>query len=362
MMSILGTGVVFARGRGPAALEKSLREGWAPPAWEEIAMLPDRRIPLYLVPPDALGDRALPSQMRRADRFCRMAVATAQEAAGDRLAVVSDRSRIGIVLATAWGPHVTTFRFLDDILDYGDAGGSPTTFSHSVHNAVASYIAAVMNIRGPAVTLTGFSFPFHQALILAEAWLAERRCDCVLAGAVEEIGPTLKYILARELTLAPDGKIRPFAFQPKPNAVPGEGSVFFLLGPAGSGNDAGACRITAAPGAADASSESGRPDVQLVEADGLARDESAYPAAVPAGIPAAAYAPLWGSMTIGSAFHCAAGALMIRDRTIYPFPVPDNPSGIALAAPGNNAALRRLSSLRCDGRGATARIWMERGT
>ncbi len=47
-------------------------------------------------------------------------------------------------MATAFGPHVTTFNFLDDILDHGDAAVSPTTFSNSVHNAAASYIAMAL--------------------------------------------------------------------------------------------------------------------------------------------------------------------------------------------------------------------------
>ena len=68
-------------------------------------------------------------------------------AAGDALADsgIEDKAKrnIGMIVATAFGPHVTTFGFLDDILDHGDAAVSPTTFSNSVHNAAASYITTV---------------------------------------------------------------------------------------------------------------------------------------------------------------------------------------------------------------------------
>ena len=43
---------------------------------------------------------------------------------------------------TAFGPHGTVFRYVNEMLEFGDAKASPTVFSQSVHAAAASMIAA----------------------------------------------------------------------------------------------------------------------------------------------------------------------------------------------------------------------------
>ena len=86
---------------------------------------------------------------------------------------------------------MTTFDFLNDILDYGDTSVSPTTFSNSVHNAAASYVSLCLNIRGPTMTVTQFRFSFPAALQLAMAWLEQGRCDYALVGAADQYGDVL---------------------------------------------------------------------------------------------------------------------------------------------------------------------------
>jgi len=227
-VNIHGIGVVFARGRGVPALERALAEGWQPPAAGAPRLS-------YAVPPEALADRAAAPGLRRADRFSRLATLAAWDALRADGAPELAPARVGAIVATAFGPHVTTFKFLDDILSFGDAAVSPTTFSHSVHNAAAAYIAAALGLRGPTLTVTQFAFAFHEALRLAAAWIGEGRCDAVLVGAADEMGGVLARIAARKLRVAADGKIRPFAFAPSPATVPGEGAAFLLLSPAPSG-------------------------------------------------------------------------------------------------------------------------------
>ncbi len=151
----------------------------------------------------ALKDKAVAATLRRADRFSKMAVAAAQAA----LSGVEEKN-IGIILATSFGPHPTTFKFLDNILDYKEKEVSPTLFSHSVHNAAVSYISTVLATTGPTLTVTGFSLPLIEALRLASVWLKSGVCAQVLVGAAEERGEVFD---------------RLFKY--------GEGSVFFLLGP-----------------------------------------------------------------------------------------------------------------------------------
>jgi len=155
---------------------------------------------------DCLAGRVIPGQLRRADRFCKMAICAARGAL-DAAQVKGEEQGIGVIMATAFGPHPTTFKFLDNILDYKENEVSPTLFSHSVHNAALSYIAAEFQINGPTLTVTGFDGVFCTAFQLANAWLDRQTCKYVLLGAAEERGPVFDKVF---------------------DIV--EGSAFFLLG------------------------------------------------------------------------------------------------------------------------------------
>jgi 3-oxoacyl-[acyl-carrier-protein] synthase II len=179
--------------------------------------------PVYAVPADVFKDKVVLGSMRRADRFSKMVVLAAHDAVAKSAIEFENPERVGIVFATALGPHNTTFRFLDDILDYGDAGVSPTIFSNSVHNAAVSYISLALGIKGPTWTVTRFSNPFEEAMALAQAWLDEGRCDYVLLGGGDECGTVMEYICREKLPIAMDGKVAENAY------VPGEGVAFFLV-------------------------------------------------------------------------------------------------------------------------------------
>jgi 3-oxoacyl-[acyl-carrier-protein] synthase II len=344
-MNIAGIGVVTTRGRGLAALGQALETGWMPPAEIEVRGL-TARLPVYAVPPEALNDKTVLAKARRADRFTRMSVLAAADALADAgLDGTLDKTRLGVIVATALGPHVTTFSFLDGILEFGDAAASPTAFSHSVHNAAASYIAMTLDVRGPTLTLTHFHFAFHEALVLARAWLENGRCDAVLVGATEELGAVLQYVCGRMLTPAPDGRIKPFAFSPSPESVPGEGSAFFVLtGPAPGaryGRVADVVPAVALPAeAGDA--------LHVLDACGLATDETAFRAALMPGVPVAGYAPLFGSLMTGSALHMAVAGLMLNRHHAYASPVMDNPHGVMLCHGTMAAPLRDVYCTQVD--------------
>lgn len=349
-MNIAGIGVVTTRGRGMAAMTQALELGWAPPVEVETKGLPSGRLPVYAVPPEALNDKGVLAKARRADRFTRMSVLAAADALTDAgPAGTVDRGRLGIIMATALGPHVTTFSFLDGILEFGDGAASPTAFSHSVHNAAASYIAMTLEARGPTLTLTHFHFAFHQALNLARAWLEGGRCDTVLVGATEELGAVLQYACGRMLTPAADGRIKPFAFSATPESVPGEGSAFFVLTRDADGGRYGRVAAVAQDGAQSAATGG---VLQVLDACGLSRDETAYRAALMPGVPVAGYAPLFGSLMSGSALHLAAAALMLQRQQPYPSPVTDNPHGVAICRGTMASPLRHIfcTQLDCSGK------------
>ncbi len=341
-MKIAGIGLISARGLGMAGFEHALLAGWQKPAETPAHWLAGGKAPAYLVNLDALPDKTLLKKIRRADKLSKMTVLAASDAFADSGIAHVDGKQIGIIVATAFGPHVTTFNFLDDILDHGDAAVSPTTFSNSVHNAAASYVAMSLNIKGPTLTISQFRFSFQAALQLAQTWLDQGRCDTVLAGAVDQYGDVLGYVADHKLATAKDGKIKPFTFNPTCQ-VPGEGAAFFVLRNENAGINY--CSVNAVHTGKDP--DQGKPvDIDIIDADGMLPDESAYRADLSPDTPVAAYAPLFGSMMIGSAFNMAAGALMLKQQMRYATPVQDNPHGLRLLTESGRGS---IGSIRCIG-------------
>lgn len=326
-MYIAGMGIVFNRGRGLAALDSALAAGWAKP--------PDS---FYRVSKETLSDKEVLKEARRADSFTKMATLAAYDALADSQVPPEAKKSIGIILATAFGPHVTTFNFLDDILTYGDGGVSPTLFSHSVHNAAASYIALNLETRGPTLTMTQFADSFHQALILAEAWLNENRCAYVLAGSIDQVGQVIEYIFNQKLKLAPDAKIQPFNCAAKPVATPGEGSAFFLLT-----NNPQYKKYCSICGLPDESQES---DLFILDSDGLCGDEKAYCSLAKTKTPVAAYTPIFGSLPTVSSFSAMSGALILKHRKLYPNPVADNPFNFNILTADATFPVHKITCLR----------------
>ncbi|CAN5513539.1 hypothetical protein BH10PLA1_BH10PLA1_09220 [soil metagenome] len=171
------------------------------------------------VPDEFLADPATNKRLRRADRFTRMAVIAASDAwasAQPSLAGVP-MERIGLIVASGFGPHGRGFKFLDGILDHGDDAALPTDFSHSVHGAPAAYITELLGMRGPSLSVTDFVSGFEQSVQLAQCWIEQGACDRVLVGVVEELGEVLLHCAGRLLNH--DQRV-----------IPGEGAVFWMLG------------------------------------------------------------------------------------------------------------------------------------
>lgn len=356
-VNIVGIGSVFARGRGIGALEEALNRGWVAPARKQTEFSSKLQVPVYAVDAETLTDRAVLRNMRRADRFSKMAVLAACDAVQDSgIEAPAGKRDLGIILATAFGPQVTGFRFLDDIIEYGETKVSPTVFSHSVHNAAVSYIASALDSRGPTLTVTQFFFSFHQGLALACSWIEEGRCESVLVGSAEECGSVMEYICSRKLRMAEDGKIRSFDFSASPAAVPGEGSVFFLLSRAKTPKKY--CDISSV--SFDEDDRELDADLQILDADGMSDDETPYGELRNQGVMTAGYAPLFGSMMTGSSFHCASAALMLANQTRYACPVQDNPHQISLCTRTEHEAMLAIHCIKYDCFGEKAVVELRR--
>lgn len=293
-MNIQGIGTVSAIGRGLDRLHEVLENGAPEPSMLDVPFQDDP-FPVHAVRPETLKDPVL-RRARRADRFSKMAALAAVDAVRDaETELIPERT--GLVLGTAFGPHPTVFSFLDEILEFGDAGVSPTVFSHSVHNAAASYVSVAVGSAGPAITLTSFSDPFQQALLQAKIWLDQGVCDSVLAGVAEECGTVMDYIVSRKLPVA-DGEIKAFFSDDGPAVIPGEGAFFFLLS-----RDDGSVHLD--PGS-DSSPDS--PDFWIADFESRK---------LPENVPVGCWSHLIGSTPASTALSCIAGALMIQKKTVY---------------------------------------------
>ncbi len=318
-MHLNGIGLLFNRGRGVHALEGALKEGWQPATpWSDAK----NGVSAYQVPAEAMVDRVLLGKLRRAGRFDKLSVLAAWDAVQNSGIDEDEIEGAGIIVGTAFGPHPTTFKFLDDIIDYGHGSVSPTLFSHSVHNAAASYIATTLQCRGPILTLAQFYFPFQYALFQADAWIREGRCDHVLVGCTDVLGNVMAHIFNEKLPVPNNGKIEPFSFSETPGAIPGEGSVFFLVSSHPGPNRW--CSVSVE------NKEALGADLMLLETDGVYGDETAYLEQSITDHLVSGYSPLFGSMMIGGGFQAAVGALMLARQVYYGCPVTGNPYGLSL--------------------------------
>jgi len=129
----------------------------------------------------------LSRKLRRADDYIRLAVIAADNAIQQHIEYSECDSfradRCGLILGSGFSTMQTNFEVLDDVVSGEQT--SPTLFSHSVFNAAAGYIASTLGIKGPALTITDFSFPFFKALEQGCFALYDDRLESCLVLQVE---------------------------------------------------------------------------------------------------------------------------------------------------------------------------------
>jgi len=131
--------------------------------------------------------------LRRAGRFSKLALLAARAACAQK----NFDAPLGLIVGTALGPHEATSQVQNDMMDFGDAGISPTAFSHSVHNVAAAYIAQTLGITGPCLTVTDFEDIAARCRELAQCWIASNTCHAVLVVVVDEAGFVFDRVAAK---------------------------------------------------------------------------------------------------------------------------------------------------------------------
>jgi 3-oxoacyl-[acyl-carrier-protein] synthase II len=324
-MQILGLGPVCAVGNGVAAL----REGLLGRRQPQIIQMPvrlrngERTLPVYQPNLDEL-ERFIPRRnLRRIDRFARMALLSAHLAVEDSGLQFTNHKRVGIVIGSAYGATRTTFRFLDGMIDDGDqAGASPTHFANSVHNALAAQISMMLKINGPCTTITTFNHTTAGVWLTAQNWLNTGLVDYVLAGIGDEYCDVLGYSAVMK-SPDPVSAIAPMNFETC-SFLPGEGMICFLLAKSPEGASklkkpqiqnmnirvsSGDARRLLHPSAPVFITAHGRAD------EGRAFRELGLPQAG-----TLAHAQLFGGMPSAGAFETAIAALSLQDGIVYGAP------------------------------------------
>jgi hypothetical protein len=126
-----------------------------------------------------------------------------------------DPSGVGQVVGLGWGPTTPANALISTVHREGFAAMPPGTFPYSVGNAPAGQAGILLQLRGPAVTLTAKESAGLAALVEACRFICAGAMDRCLAGGVDQMDPFLVKVLT--------------ALQTPGSPPPGEGAFALLL-------------------------------------------------------------------------------------------------------------------------------------
>jgi hypothetical protein len=149
---------------------------------------------------EGLSDYLARNTLRRMGHYERMGLLSAirclEKAAGDFKNLPCAAERMGIILATCYGPIDNTFSFLDLALESGHNLASPTAFSTSVYNILATSISMHIGITGPALSVSQGIHSMGAAIIQAGLLLSSRTSDYVLLGIIDQYSLYLNRLIS----------------------------------------------------------------------------------------------------------------------------------------------------------------------
>ncbi|MDH3974917.1 MAG: beta-ketoacyl synthase chain length factor [Deltaproteobacteria bacterium] len=349
--SILGMGSVSALGCGIETLREGLIREKQPAITKRELMTPEglKSLPVYTSRVEGL-ERFIPrNKLRRIDPFLQMGLLSsylAIEDSGIDIARMEDKSRVGIIFGTGYGPLQTSFNFFDTLIDDGDKCASPTMFANSVHNALVSNVSIALKIEGPCQTLTCFDMTTWAVFSTASDWLERGIVDYVLAGVGDE------YCEVRGYAVLLSTSDRANAFSPMDfndcTYLPGEGFITFLMGKDKSKQGYG--RIESLGSGKISSLHTGGCDAHFLAANGNSETGPYYNQLKRETIPAFAYSNLYGGMPAGQGFDIAIAALSLKEGALFS---PHHNTGKQ-----SKTSLKSIGCIQCDnnGNGSIIRI------
>jgi 3-oxoacyl-[acyl-carrier-protein] synthase II len=174
------------------------------------------------------ADFIAPRTLRRMDRLSQMVTASACMALDDAGVdlTAADRSRLGVVMGTAFGATDVAAQFASTLFTEGPRRVNPILVPNTVMNAPAGHAAIELGLRGINTTLNHREASVESAIAYAASQIQHGRTDLLLAGGGDILSPFLFTVLERFMALSPqDGaqeQARPFDRQ-RNGPVAGEG-------------------------------------------------------------------------------------------------------------------------------------------
>ena len=180
-VTITGIGIVCAQGTNVASVWERLNEN--PGAAAKNAKKSEGEIELT---PSLLEIPA--AQLRRVNRYSRLALAGAVEAQKDAGFVTDKASafRRGSIFTTGYGSIVSNVKFAESMAKGDPDSCSPTLFSGTVANSAVGQVYMQLNLKGPSTVLIGGNIFVYSKLLLETG-----KADVLFAGAVEEYSQDL---------------------------------------------------------------------------------------------------------------------------------------------------------------------------
>ena len=171
-----------------------------------------------------------PRTFRRMDRLSQIATAAARlavEDAGIDL-TVQDRSRMGIVMGTAYGATDVAAQFGGTLFTEGPRRVNPILVPNTVMNAPAGHAAIELGVKGINSTVNHREASGETALAFAAMQIRLGRADIILAGGGDTISPFYITVLDRFGALSKDDTARPLD-ECRNGLVIGEGAALLCL-------------------------------------------------------------------------------------------------------------------------------------
>lgn len=138
---------------------------------------------------DFAPERFIPEdEARRMDRFTQLGYAAVQRALehSGLLVVPENRERIGIILATCFGPLDSTVGFLSKVIRDGAKKAPAAVFPNTVYNAFTGKITIGFGFHGTNSTVSGCN-----ALTYGVEMIRAGLDDAMVVGGCEELAPTI---------------------------------------------------------------------------------------------------------------------------------------------------------------------------
>ena len=176
-----------------------------------------------------------PANLRRMDRFGKMAVSAVRMALDDSGLELEneDPDRIGIMVGTGLGSSKSVDLYYRGLVEEGPTGATPLLFQTSVPNSICSHSSLEFGIRGVNTTFSHKEASVESAIVFAFHLLKKGDVQVIFAGGGDEISEPLYHVYSTLGSLSPQKSPFPEGMRPfdahRNGFVLGEGSGILVM-------------------------------------------------------------------------------------------------------------------------------------